>query len=114
VPGTSSFIFSPQQETGTQVLPIVGMFLPLELERTICYETRNHVHTFAPEMLKKQLETLARADALRNLSANKAAYQIASHWTDVNQSNNIMRLSAVYEIYTDIATTRDAFIEEVY
>jgi len=104
----------PQQETDTQLLPIVGMFLPLELERITCHETRNAVQTIEPEQLQKRLELLARADALNALSDDGIQYQIASHWTDAQQIDNILRLRAVYEIYTDIATTRDAFIEEVY
>lgn len=103
-----------QEETDTQLLPIVGLFLPLELERTTRYETRNQVRFLEPEILKKQLEPLARADALKGISTGNTPYQIASHWTDAQQDDNILRLRAVYEIYTDIATTRDAFIEEVY
>ena len=104
----------PQQEVETQVLPIVGLFLPLELEKSTCYETRNSIRTIEAETLERQLEPIARADALKLLSASEVPCQIASHWTDVNQNGNILRLRAVYEIYADIATTRDAFIEEVY
>lgn len=103
-----------QQEVEKQSLPVVGMFLPLELERITCFETRDQIHVFEPKALESLLEPLARADARKALSSNKTPCQIASHWTDVNQTDNIMRLRAVYEIYTDIATTRDAFIEEVY
>lgn len=102
------------QETETQVLPIVGLFLPLELERRTCYETRATSRTTEPEILQRQLEPLARADALKELSKDRIQYQTASHWTDAQQIDNILRLRAVYEIYTDIATTRDVFIEEVY
>lgn len=101
-------------EAETEHTPIVGLFLPLELEKTTRFETRTTVHTADPETLQKQLEVLARADALKQLSGDGIPYQIASHWTDAKQDDNTLRLRAVYEIYTDIATTRDAFIEEVY
>lgn len=103
-----------QFETETERIPIVGLFLPLELERTTCFETKTSVHTANPEILRKQLEVLARTDALKQLSSDGISYQIASHWTDAQQNDNILRLRAIYEIYTDIVTTRDAFIEEVH
>lgn len=103
-----------QFESETERIPIVGLFLPLELEKATRFETENTVHTANPETLEKHLESLARADALKQLSADGISCQIASHWTDAEQNDNILRLRAVYEIYTDIATTRDAFIEEVY
>ena len=101
------------QEVEVQCLPVVGLFLPLVLERSTRYETRETIQSMNPEILQGQLETLARADALAALSEASIKYETASHWTDASQSDNTLRLRAVYEIYTDIAATRDAFIEEV-
>ena len=103
----------PEQEVEAQHLPVVGLFLPLELERSTHYETRKSVQSMNPEILQEQLETLARAEVLAALAEDSIEYEIASQWTDAEQTDNILRLRAVYEIYTDIATTRDAFIEEV-
>ena len=58
--------------------------------------------------------SLARADALVSMQAEDMEYEIASTWTDTQQSGNTLRVRAVYEIYTDIAATRDALTEEVY
>lgn len=103
----------PLQEVETQSLPIVGLFLPLRLERSTHYETRELVHSVDPEILKGQLEALSRADVLNALSEDSIEYEIASQWTDASRTGNTLRLRTVYEIYTDIATKRDAFIEEV-
>lgn len=98
------------QETEIQHLPIVGMFLPLEMEKSIHHETRVSTHTTEPETLRLRLEKLATAEVFKQLCTDGIQYQIASHWTDAKQNDNILRLRAVYEIYTDIATTRDAFL----
>jgi len=103
----------PLQEVETQSLPIVGLFLPLRLERSTHYETRELVHSVDPDVLQRQLEVLSRADVLKALSQDAIEYEIASQWMDASQTGNTLRLRAVYEIYTDIATKRDAFIEEV-
>ena len=103
----------PLQETEVQRLPIVGLFLPLELEKSTHYEIRESVQPVHSEILQSRLEALARANILAALSKDSIEYEIASQWTDTTQTDDTLRLRAVYEIYTDIATTRDAFIEEV-
>ena len=102
------------EETQTEVLPIVGLFLPLELERTTHFETALHARSADRATLERQLAVLARADALVSMQAEDMEYEIASTWTDTQQSGNTLRVRAVYEIYTDIAATRDALTEEVY
>lgn len=98
----------------TQVLPIGGMFLPLELARTTRYETRETEVSIDRNTLEAQLTALACADALRKISSAATEYEIASFWTDVTEKDNTLHVRAVYEIYTDIASDRDALIEEVY
>lgn len=103
-----------QYEVEVERLPIVGLFFPLELERSTCFETRSSIHSPDPTALQAHLKALAHADAMQQLSRDNIQYQIASHWTDAQQNGNILRLRAFYEIYTDIAATRDALVEEVY
>jgi len=102
------------EETETEILPVLGLYLPLQLERSTHYELVQEHIPINPEILQRQLQNLARADALRKISAENTDYEIASHWTDVQENENTLQLRAVYEIYTDIAVTRDAPTEEVY
>ena len=51
---------------------------------------------------------------MEKLSRDGIDYEIASDWTDAEEKNGVLRIRAVYEIYTDIAVTRDVLIEEVY
>lgn len=112
VPLTQSPSFS-SHESQREILPIGGLFLPLEIERTTFFETAEVRTAADAALLNAQLETLARSDALRRLPG-AAQYEIANSWTDARQEDGRLRVRAVYEIYTDIAVTRDALIEEVY
>lgn len=102
------------EELERELLPLVGLFLPLEIERSIYYETELQSRTADPAALEENLIVLAKADALSKLQQEGIAYELAAFWTDTNQIGNTLRVRAVYEIYTDIAVTRDALIEEVY
>lgn len=102
------------EECEAEILPVVGLFLPLEIRRTIHHETRAETITADPEALQQQLQPLARADALRHLQAAGIDYTPASDWTDAQINGNTLQIRAVYEIYTDIAAERDAQTEEVY
>lgn len=101
-------------EEETQVLPITGLFLPLELVRTTRHETREAQIAADRDALLEQLTALACADALQKIAKTAGQYEIASFWTDVKEEDNTLHVRAVYEIYTDIAADRDALIEEVY
>ena len=103
-----------RQEAETEILPVGGLFLPLEIERTNCFETAVVQEAVDTNLLEAQLGALARADALRKLSGDAAQYKIANSWTDAWQEEDRLCVRAVYEVYTDIAVTRDALIEEVY
>lgn len=92
----------------TESLPVVGMFLPLEMERSIHRETRTETLALSPGELERQLLAIAQADALSKLAKDGIGFTIADSWHETVQNNNTLRLRAVYEVYTDIATTRDA------
>lgn len=102
------------EECEAEILPLVGLFLPLEIRRTTHHETRAETLTAKPEALQQRLQLLACADALRRLHAADIEYTPASDWTDAQINGNTLQIRAVYEIYTDIAVASDAQAEEVY
>lgn len=102
------------EEIETEILPVIGLFLPLELEKTTHRETAVRRRSADLEELERQLSLFARADALRRIQAENSTYEIAASWLDRQISKDTLQIRAVYEIYTDIAVTRDALIEEVY
>lgn len=101
-------------ETEVEYLPIGGLFLPLEIERTTFYEAENLWEDVDLPSLKARLSMLACADAQAQMSRDGIDYQNAKAWIDFTSKDDSLRARAVYEIYTDIAVTRDALIEEVY
>jgi len=113
LPVSRSDAYSTYEEE-MQILPIGGLYLPLELVRTTHFETREIEIPADRSALEAQLTALARADALRQIEGAVNAYEIAAFWTDAQVIDNTLHIRAVYGIYTDIASDRDALIEEVY
>jgi len=65
--------------------------------------------------LEQRLRALARAEAAAKIGNSVGnEFEIADFWVDITQDADSMLVRAVFEIYTDIAATRDAHIEEVY
>lgn len=113
------FVLSPcerfdSEEVETEILPVGGLFLPLELERCAHYETRAHSAPADGAALEARLSALSRAGALRKIAVSGADFDRAQSWTEASRADGFMTVRAVYEIYTDIAVTRDALTEEVY
>lgn len=102
------------EEIQVETLPIVGLFLPLTLEKHTHYETTITQRSQDITLLENRLRALAEGDALHQIWKESPEAEIAVCWTDAQISDNILRIRAVYEIYTDIAITRDALTEEVY
>lgn len=98
----------------THVQPLVGLFLPLEIEHSLHRETRVEQLPRDASGLAAEITPLAVADARRSLAAGFGEYEIAANWLDIQNDNDTLRVRAVYELYTDIAVTRDAWTEEVY
>lgn len=101
-------------ETETRSLHLIGLYLPIEIERSIQYETIWQRAEPKIDELRAHLTALAQADARRQIAGEGIDYETACQWTDTRRSGNILQIRAVYEIYTDIAVERDALIEEVY
>ena len=102
------------QEIEREILPIVGLFLPLQVERLTHRETTKKEIPLDRNLLQARLEALARADALRKIEAQAGEYEIIASWTEASENNNTLQIRAVYEICTDIAAERDVLTEEVY
>lgn len=105
------------EEIETELLPVVGLFLPLEIERSIHHETITESVDIGAEALAAKLGPLARAEALAKISAAGIPDGEFTFWEERTQQDGFLRVRAVYEINTDIAVTREALqaqIEEVY
>lgn len=101
------------EETETQILPVVGLYLPVEIERSIHWETKTEIYEMEADALAGRLSPLAHAQARAALPPDCSF----SCWEERIQDGSSLRIRAVYEICTDIAVSRDALqaqIEEVY
>ena len=96
-----------------EILPVVGLFLPLEVVRTTHSEVEERRENVDEAALEATLTALARAELQAKLTADGIDYDLAAAWEDVSRSDGMLRVRAVYEIFTDIAVSRDALAEEV-
>ncbi len=104
-----------RSESEVEYLPVGGLFLPLEVERTTSYETQAHWEEIDYHALQEHLTAVAYADARLKMARDGVEYIQERHWTNVEKAEkNTLRVRAVFEIETDIAVTRDALTEEVY
>lgn len=103
----------PSQDTQTQLLPIGGLFIPLEIRRTTAYETQTRTAAGDEAYLKRQLALLAFADAGTKLTqSHPGGCEITDRWIEYTQADGVMYARAVYETQTDIAVTRDALYQQ--
>lgn len=99
----------PSQELSTEILPIGGLFLPLEIRRTTTYETRLQPTNVDAAALERQLARLAFAEAGADLTqSHPDGCEITGRWIEYTQAGGVMYAQAIYETQTDIAVTRDA------
>lgn len=108
LPLTQCEAFS-SEEIRMERLPVVGLYLPLEIERSIHLETRSELCQRNPAILQKQLSTLARAEALAKVSREGIVPLELSFWEECSLEGGMMQMRAVAEGQTDIAVTRDYF-----
>lgn len=103
----------PSQEIETEILPIGGLFLPLEICRTTARETRDRSVPADSEALRRQLAALALAAAGAELSrAHPEGCAIADSWIEYTSDAGMLHARAVYETHTDIAVTRDTLYQQ--
>lgn len=106
-----------QEEIEVERIPVAGLYLPLELEKSVHYETTTQSVAVDEGALRERLGALARAEALAALSRDDISIAQMNAWEECTRQGNTLRVRAVYEVNTDIAVTRDTFIsqsEEVY
>ena len=104
----------PSEICEMQILPIIGLYLPLEIETCLHCETRVIRKPVDESAALRQAEALARADALSKINIPSDKYAIRESWLDKNITDRTIGLRAVYEISTDIAVSRDALAKEDY
>lgn len=85
-------------------LPIVGLFLPIEIERSVHRELRSQKRSVDPDALAERLRALAQAEAKAKLPKDCAF----TGWEERTQTGNTLRIRAVYEVQTNIAVSREA------
>ena len=103
----------PSEKPETQILPVVGLFLPLEVVRTTHIEVEERREAVDEAALEATLTALARAEIQAKLTADGIDYELAAAWEDVSRTDGMLRVRAVYEIFTDIAASRNELSEEV-
>ena len=103
----------PSQESETEILPIGGLFLPLEIHRTTIRETRMQQTPVDSDALYSRVSALAWAAAGAELSAAQPAdCEIADRWIEYTRDAGELYARAVYETHTDIAVTRDVLYQQ--
>ena len=95
----------PSQEEETQLLPVGGLYLPLMIERHICYETQSRRVEVDRAALEKTLTEAALAGARRLLPEG---VRERSFWTNVTAADGEMRAEAVVEAEMNIAADAQA------
>lgn len=102
-----------QYESVSRHIPLVGLFIPLEVKRTTRQETLMKTVEINREALADRLCALSMADARLNLSLyGPGDYEIARSWIYFDTPDaNTLTACAVYEIYTDAAATSGAPIQ---
>ena len=103
----------PSEDVELEILPVGGLFLPLEVRRSVHWETAPVREETDAARLEAALTALAQAEARSRLARDGVGWRNEAVWTDVNREGNTLRVRAVYEIYTDIAVTRDELWEGV-
>lgn len=98
-----------QQRSAEEILPVVGLYLPLEIVRTTHRETRTVCERINADTLRAQLSALAWAEARAALGEINREYEIRATWTDGEATANTLNVRAVYEIGADIAVARSDY-----
>ena len=101
------------QRVETRILPLGGLFLPIEVSRQTARETRLMTVEVDRRQLEAQLSRLALAEAARTLQLQgPTEYEVARTWTETDMPDGrTMRARAVYEIHTNAAVTRQALLQ---
>ena len=98
----------PDQVTTKEVLPIGGVFLPVEIERVTNRQAVREEVRLDTDILERQLSALAFSDAALKLErSGPGDYEIRKRWIDFAASGDRLTARAVIEISANAAVTRD-------
>ena len=112
LPLTEGEIF-PDQREDVQYLPIGGLFVPLEVQRTTCREVIRSAVPIDDKLLQERLRALAFADAALALQRDGLDnYEILDRWIDYEKTVGALTAKAVIEISADAAVTREALAKD--
>lgn len=103
----------PSQEVEVELLPIGGLFLPLQIRRCTVFETKTHTASADLPALKRQLSLMAFAQASTNMiQSHPDGCEIVDRWIEYTRDSTTLRARAVYETRTNIAVTGDALYQQ--
>lgn len=101
------------QEAEVEVLPVGGLFLPLEIRRTTLYETTARETQADEAALGSALSAMALAMAAEEASRGAPEGSgIADSWVEIARDGDALCARAVCESHIDIAVTRDALYQQ--
>ncbi|MDO4866933.1 MAG: sporulation protein YqfD [Clostridia bacterium] len=95
------------ERVDTEVLPIGGLFIPVEIVRERHRETRIEAEETDVGLVEQHLERLSMASAALRLAAEDASgFETLRTWVDYSTDGNALIARAVIEARTDAAVTR--------
>lgn len=97
----------PGGRTQTEYLPVGGLFLPVELVRSVCREVKTEAVPADIALLRARLAALALADAALQLRREPEPFEVTDRWIDYENTGDSLRANAVYEIQANAAVTRE-------
>lgn len=97
-----------------ETVPIVGLYLPLELHRNTFRETKSTLIETEKTEMERALTVLALAEARVRMAEAYPDTTIPTRiWTQAHIGPaDTLNVRAVFEIHSDVATTRDILIQQ--
>lgn len=101
------------QETQTEILPVGGLFLPLQIVRTTAYETVSQTAFEDPDALARSLSALAAAQANLHWAQSRPDATVCDRWQEtLRDDRGFLRVRVVLELNSNIAVTRDTLYQQ--
>ena len=101
------------QEEEIEILPIGGLFLPLEIHRTTAVETAEHTIEADESALRRALAVLAWSEANLRWTQDCPEGTPTDRWLEYTRdAQGNLRARAVCELNSNIAVTRDALYQQ--
>lgn len=101
------------QETQTEILPVGGLFLPLEIVQTTVFETVSQTVAENADALEQSLTTLASAQANLRWTLDRPDATLCDQWLETSRDDEgLLRVRVVLELNSNIAVTRDTLYQQ--